>query len=302
LVLSEDHRFLFAVNAGSNQISVFKVGDNELELASVISSEGRYPVSLALKHNLLYVLNAGGDGNVTAFSIGRHGTLKPIPNSTRSLHANTPDVGLQPHELRSPAQLQFSPDGEWLVVDDKNLDSRGTIQLFSVKENGLLSETPVITTSPDALPFGFTFDRRGHLLMTEAFNNAVSSYNIGKDGNLTAISLSVKNGQVAPCWIDGTKQFTYVTNTFGDTLTGYRIERNGELTLLDASGVTVAFPAGHAPSDIKVSSDEHFLHVIKSGAGTVASFRINPSNGSLTLTSEIPVFPALSGMQGLAAE
>src|SRR5215475_4091836 len=46
LALSQDGRWLFAVNAGSNSISVFDVYDEKLTLASTIGSGGTTPISV----------------------------------------------------------------------------------------------------------------------------------------------------------------------------------------------------------------------------------------------------------------
>lgn len=302
LWLSKYHNWLYAVNAGSNQISVFKVQDDKLSLLEVVPSGGRFPVNFTTKGNLLYVLNAAGGGNVTGFRVGYDGKLKPIPGSTRLLHVNTPDVGSQPDVLRSPTQALFSPDGDWLVVTTKNFDAVGTIQRFAVNDDGLLSETPLVTPSQDRLTFGFLFDRRGHLLVTEGVHGLVASYRLEENGALDPIGRSAPNGQLATCWIDATKKFVYVSNTLRDNLTGYRLERDGQLNILDANGVSFSVGQGYGPIDLKVSPDERFLNLVNSGSGTVSTFRIDPLDGHLTQVSDIPVFPPLSGMQGLATE
>ena len=69
LVLSEDGRWLFAVDAGSNEISVLSVDRNGLSLADKVSSGGTMPISLTANGDLLYVLSAGGNGNITGFNI-----------------------------------------------------------------------------------------------------------------------------------------------------------------------------------------------------------------------------------------
>src|SRR6267142_195168 len=60
VILSHDGQWLFVCNAGSDEISVFSTAHNRLQLVDKVSSGGQMPVSLALHHNLLYVLNAGG--------------------------------------------------------------------------------------------------------------------------------------------------------------------------------------------------------------------------------------------------
>jgi 6-phosphogluconolactonase len=56
-------------------------------------------------------------------------------------------------------------------------------------------------------PFGFAFDRRGHLIVSEAFGgaadaSAVSSYDVD-DGLIDPISPSVGTTESAACWIRG---------------------------------------------------------------------------------------------------
>jgi 6-phosphogluconolactonase (cycloisomerase 2 family) len=302
LTLSPDGRFLFASNAGSNEISTFRVLDDGLLLTSVVSSGGSYPVSVTMKGNIVYVLNAGAEGVVTGFRLTRSGQLLPIRGSSRTLQVPTPNAGKQPNIFFSPAQVQFSPDGDWLVISDKNIDSRGTLQLFKVGSDGQLAARPVVTISEDPAPFGFTFDRRGHLVLTEAARGAVSTYDINDDGTLQPITLSVFNGQGEPCWVDMSRNFAYVTNTATQNITGYNVARNGELTLLNPSGVSgVVGGAGSGPVDVAVSGDGRFLNVLSSGTGIVQSFRINPFTGALTLSGELKVFDGNSGAAGLTA-
>jgi 6-phosphogluconolactonase len=302
LLLSKNHKWLYAVNAGSNQLSVLRVLDNRLELADVLPSGGRFPVSVAERNGVLYVLNAGNEGNVTGFRIEHDGKLKAIPGSTRSLHDTPHDVGAYPDILRTPAQIQFSPSGEWLVLTVKHFDAPGTIQRFAVNDDGLLSQAPLVSASPDTVPFGFTFDLRGHLLVTEAISATLSSYRLDDAGALSTIGRTAPNGQLATCWIDATRKFVYVSNTNSDTLSGYRLDRSGKLVNLNPNGVVATLTAGHGPVDVKASSDGRYLNVVNSGAGTISSYLINEVDGQLKAVSETIVFPPLSGMEGLASE
>jgi len=76
-VLSADHRWSFAVNAGSNEVSVFRVLPGGLGLVDKVDSGGAFPVSLAPFHDLLYVLNAGTSPNIIGFSLDHRGHLTP---------------------------------------------------------------------------------------------------------------------------------------------------------------------------------------------------------------------------------
>jgi 6-phosphogluconolactonase len=301
MVLSENNRWLFVANPASNQISVFRAYENTLVLASVAGSGGDYPVSLAMRGNVVYVLNARNQPSITGFRLTSSGKLIPIPGSTRQLATVSQSAGAQPHVLDSPAQVQFSPDGRWLVVNDKNLTGPGTLSLYAVSEDGRLGATAATTVSPDPAPFGYTFDARGHLLVTEAIGGAVSSYQINRDGSLTSIS-RVLTGQLAVCWIDIKGRFAYSSNTRSSTLTGYRVDRDGSLALLNADGITAAVGAGTAPVELRLSGDGEYLYTVAAGLGSIEAYRIDRRTGALTKSGELHLNPGFSGMVGLAVE
>jgi 6-phosphogluconolactonase len=111
LIPSEGNQFLFAVNAGSNQISVLRVRRSGLTLVGVVDSGGVRPISVTLHEDLLYALNAGGTPNITGFTVGDDGTLTPLAGSTQPLIGGA---------TADPAQIGFSSDGTLLVVTEKS--------------------------------------------------------------------------------------------------------------------------------------------------------------------------------------
>src|SRR5580700_10668214 len=64
LSLSQDKNWLFAVNAGSGTLSVFRLVDSSLILTDQVATEGAEPVSVSQNGNLVYVLNAAGSSSV----------------------------------------------------------------------------------------------------------------------------------------------------------------------------------------------------------------------------------------------
>ena len=124
LALSDDGRWLFAVNAGSNDVSAFHVTASGLSLTSRVASGGLRPISLTVHGGVVYVLNAGGDGNISGFRIGSDGALAGIPGSTRALSGT--NVG--------PAQVSFSPDGRWLVLTEKTTNR---LDVYAVDGDGV---------------------------------------------------------------------------------------------------------------------------------------------------------------------
>jgi 6-phosphogluconolactonase len=285
IVLSDDQNELFAVNAASNSISYFSVAHDGLELEATVPSGGVRPISVTVNKKVLYVLNAGGAGNITGFDIG-HGTLTPIAGSTRPLSAGS----------AGPAQVQFSPDGRTLIVSEK---ASSTLDSYVVGKDGRAS-APSVYASAGATPFGFDFDNRGDLLVSNASASA-SSYDVSKDGTVTVISGAVATHQAAPCWLVAGKngRYAYTANAGGGTISGFAVGRDGSLTLLDASGATADLGGGSHPLDEAVSTNGRYLYNLTDGTHTISTFRIG-EDGSLTPVGSIGGLPA--GAIGIAAD
>lgn len=308
LILSQNNRWLFAVNAGSNEISVFRVLKRGLSLVNKVDSGGEFPVSLTQFGNQLYVLNAGGDANITGFAFGNTGQLRPIAGSTRSLEV----VGDNPPLTDvSPAQISFDPFGEKLIVTIKGSDE---VRVFLIGGDKLPSDNPVMNSSAGTTPFGFVFDQNGHLFMAEVSelnevgipnSGAVSSYNVTDDGTLEVISTAMENFQLGTCWLAiyqrGNRRFIYTSNTGSDTISGYRVDNNGNLNLLVANGVSASTNSGPVDMSTLNYDDGFVAYLVSAGSGTVGIFRINERNGSLEFFDEVGGLPVNDGAMGLAA-
>lgn len=293
VILSEDGRWLFAVNPGSNTIAAFKVlNSGQLSLTGTVPSGGTMPVSLTFNKNLLYVLNAGGIGNISGFKLDKTGHISALANSTRPLSG--PAVG--------PAQVSFTPNGKMLVVTEK---ATSRIDTYSLDKNGVPG-LPQVSASAGTTPFGFAFAREDTLVVSEAFGGAVngsaaSSYKIDRNGNARVISASEPTHQTAACWVvvtpDG--KYAYTANAGSSSVTGYRVTNEGKLVQLNPqTGVTGAMPAGSGPQDMAVSKNGHFLYVTDGRIGKIAGFKVE-ANGQLTSLGE---FGSLSaGIAGAAA-
>jgi 6-phosphogluconolactonase len=281
LVLSEDHRWLLAVNAGSDEISVFKVLRQGLSLVDVVDSGGEFPVSITIYHDLVYVLNAGTP-NITAFTLSFRGELTPVADSTRSLGSG------------AFAQVGFDPQGNNLVVTDKE----NGILVFSLGSDGTPSAAPETNPSSGPVPFGFIFDRRGHLLVSEA-SGAASSYRILPDDTLEVISASVPNGEVATCWIAGNKRGDiFTSNTGSGSVSAYKLlAGNGRLLLRDPT----ASVAPTSPIDMATTADGRFLYALDPGAGSVHMFRIDRDGGLTDLGAITPTAGLSIFANGIAA-
>jgi 6-phosphogluconolactonase len=282
LVVSDN--LLFAVNAGSDEISVFRIGRDNLVLVDTVSSGGSMPTTLAVLDDLLYVVNAGS-GDITGFQVGTDGQLTPLAGSTRQLTGGA---------AADPSQISFSPDGDMLLVTEKGPN---VIDVFQVGDDGL-AEGPVPVPSHGPGPFGFAFDRRGNLIVSETFGGeprggAASAYRLAADGTLTVVSGSVRNRQTATCWVVTTGSQAFMTNTMSGTISSYRIGRRGQLTLQQA----VAGRTGGAPIDMVLDKTGRFLYAVVDTTGTLSIFEIE-EDGMLTPMRGLRGLPPFS--QGIA--
>ena len=291
VVLSDDGKLLFAVNAGSDEISSFRVSDEGLDLVSTVSSGGSQPLSVTTSGHLLYVLNGGGGGNIVGFRIATEGGLSMIPGSSRRLSSSA----------SGPAQIGFAPGGDVLVVTEK---ATGVISTYRVGGGGLATG-PIVTASVGATPFGFAFGHRGALIVSDAFGgapdaSAATSYRVDHDGSLAFVSGPVPTTETAACWFVVTRngRFAYTTNTGSGSVSGYRVERDGALTLLDADGRTGRTGVGSAPTDEALSRNSHYLYTLNSGAHGISVFAVH-ADGSLAPQSGVSGLPASA--VGLAA-
>ena len=193
LTLSQDRSLLFAVSAGSGEISVFRVHGSALVLSDKVRSEGSEPNAIAQHGSLVYVLNTGGSSNVAGFVLeGDH--LHYINNSLSFLSTNTSGA----------ASIAFSPDGTLLAVTERLTND---IDVFKVQADGTLSPIVINPSSGPGAPFSVSFapsegcprfrDRAGKRLERVSHFFVCDS---SKSGMLSAISTSVPTLGGANCW------------------------------------------------------------------------------------------------------
>ena len=289
LVLHGDR--LFAVDAGSDEITSFAVSSDGLTLTRIrtVSSGGDMPISLTVSGSYLYVLNAGGDGNISGFVGARSGKLRAIRHSTEPLSGS--GVG--------PAEVSFADQGDVLVVTEKNTNLLDTYMVDGATGRASGPET---TASEGMTPFGFA-NRNDRLVVSEAAGGAagattVSSYALDPGDMPHAATSALASHQSSACWVAIARhtRYAYVANTGSSTITGLRMQKDDTVSLLDANGVTAT--TGAAPADLAVSSGSGFLFVRAGGAPEIDGYAIQ-GDGGLTPAGTPPGIPASA--VGLAA-
>jgi 6-phosphogluconolactonase len=332
VALSEDGRLLFAVNAGDNTITVFRVTKRGLRKVDQVGSGGTQPISVTSNANLVYVLNAHS-GNIAGFKITRHDRLRPIAGSSQSL--STPGPG------SIAAQIGFSPNGRLLTVSERCYlggcanQPKGVLDTFVVSRNGKAGPANE-NASDDYGPFGFAYLNSRKLLVSNTgninnpgqppdptnpmlFTGTTSSYTLDRSGNVVPNGGPVASGGRGACWIviTGNHKYAFVTNSLstfppGDGKGGiarYAVAPNGTLTLLGQTDVTPSTPPGAAfPTDLTLSQDGRYLYVLvptlnmpspPNDTSHIDVYRVG-RDGSLTWIQATPAtLPA--GASGMAA-
>jgi hypothetical protein len=283
LALDAQDHLLYAVNAGSNTITVFGVDGDRLQREQVLPSGGQFPVSITTHGNLVYVLNARGGGSIQGYvQIG--GNLVAVGSWNRALGL---DPTATPEFTHTPGQVAFTPDGSKLLVTTKGNTS--SVDVFGVDGFGRPTSTPVVTPLPGAVPFAVDFDAAGRVLITEAGTNSVASFTIASNGALTPVT-SVATGGQATCWIAGVGPYVYASNAGSADVSGF----------LD--GPSTLTPLGDTATNggtVDAASVGRFLYVQTGAEGIVDEFQVEPG-GSLTALGSVTV-PGAIGGEGITA-
>lgn len=281
------HALLYAVNAGSNTVSVFAVQGDRLSLRQVVRSGGTFPVSVTVHGDVVYVLNALNGGSVQGYRVVLGSFLAPLPHSNRALGL---DPNASPQFTNTPGQVAFTPDGSQLIVTTKA--NGNDIDVFGVGFGGLISASPVVNSEPGTVPFAISFDPSGHLVIAEAGTNALSTFAVSASGTVSLLH-RVPTGQAATCWVAPAGSFLFASNAGSPSESGFSVGSAGQLTLLgntttDAGAVDASAAAGG-----------RFLYVQTGGQGIVDEFSVG-ANGSLTSIGSVTV-PGAVGGEGIVA-
>ena len=332
LVTDQKRQLVFAANAGSNTVSVLGVKGRQLSYLDQAPTDGAFPVSVTFSNDYLYVLNAVGN-SISGYRVSGSGHLVHVQECDLPPLAGTPDPitpgdathSSQPMPTQTPGQIGFSPDGTKLVVVSKEgplqngfplqtMLGPGHLYVYSIDAGtGLVSNCGSPKTTQPGLnssgmakfPFSFTWTGKGQLLVTEVFGSAtsfsggaVSSYTLNRDGSLTPISVSVGDGQTAPCWIVTTGGNAYAANYFGGYVSSFTIGSKGNLSH------TTDSPAVDSPApfttldDMAITPDGRTIYQLVPGLGQVRPFQVNQSTGAVTRLAAISY--GLTGGSGAA--
>ena len=283
------------------------------------------PKSITFHGNDVYVLyegNATTPSMIAGYAVTQTGsTLSAAPIATSNLPLSSATQGVD------PAQIEFTPDGAWLVVTEKQsgaagaVSGPGSIDTFGVDPYGVATKKGFYATAKvgssaafQMTPFGFEFLGNA-LLVSEAGSTGLGSYTYAG-----GVIVPVANGQFlptdpAPCWVAVSSNWAYVANAQGPDVSGFTVGSDGALTnigpirnaVVASTGKTIAGasgPVNQGPTDEFVSEDGKFLYVLDSAVPAIGVFSID-ANGTLSRVGATDYSPAPSalsaGVAGIVA-
>jgi len=285
LAYDQARGLLFAVNPGSDTVSVFAVRGDRLSLRQVLPSGGQFPVSVTVHGDHAYVLNALGGGSLHGYRISG-GFVAAIPGSTRALGLGTTASS---QFTATPGQVTFTPDGSQVLVTTKGASN--AVDVYRVGFDGRLSAKPVVNSLPGAVPFAAAFTGNGDVVLAEAGPSAIATFTLSRGGQLTPLASAV-TGQMATCWVTPAGGRFYTSNAGSGSVSGYDVSGSGALTALGNTATDAGTVDG-------ASAQGRFLYVQAGKSGLVDEFAVG-RDGALTPIGSVTV-PGGAGGEGIAA-
>ncbi len=273
-IISKDSKLLFVVNAGSNDVTVFKVNrtDNTLMFMQKIPSGGIKPVSLACSSKNLYVLNSGDNtkmGNIATFRINSNGNLTYI------------DTGFKP-----VGRVGQSFGG--IILNDKETQlivseiENNTISVHNLNDKGDIVQQ-VANRIYGKAPYGICGLEENVILNVEKDYKTLISYELNNMGTILELDRAenTQSTEMTKIVVTNDKEFAYVLNTNDGTLSQFIIYEDGEMNLIQTYGTGNKFAK---LSDIAITKNAKNIYALDNSNGSIVSFKVY-KHGILSLNS-----------------
>jgi len=283
------HGLLYAVNPGSDTVSVFSVDGTSLTLRQTVPSGGTFPVSVAVHGDVVYVLNAEDGGSIQGFRVAG-GRLVAQHGWNRQLGL---DADATPQFTHTPGQVGFTDGGAQLLVTTKAAGN--DVYVYRLAADGAPSTSVTIDVLPGEVPYSFTATGPRQIALVEAGPSAVATFDVNADGTLTQLAAQ-PTGQAATCWITADGDLLFTGNAGSADETGLRLGAGGRsLTVL---GQNATDPG---TVDAAATADGRYLYVQTGANGIVDAYRVDGGSGTLTAIGSVTVAGSAGG-EGIAAD
>jgi len=253
---------LYAVNPGSNDISIFAIQANGelLLLHAPFPAQGMAPVSLAIHGDLLYVANLGDSAtppSYVGFRVDGQG-ISPLENSAISLN-----IGDHPSDVR------FDRAGR-LLVGSRAI--AGVLDVFRVAVDGRLIRTAELSAQPGVLGLSFNPVDDNQIFGGLTFLPGAAAYSVSTQGSVSSVNSVMDAAAIDTCWVavEKTGKQAWFSAPASSSITLFSIDANGALARVSGHS-TSAF--GDSTTDMVFSSSEQFIYVLKPLSNRIEALR-----------------------------
>jgi 6-phosphogluconolactonase len=284
---------LYVPNAGSNNVSAFKINSSTGALSSISGSPfgaGTGPnwVAVDPTGSYAYVTNYG-DYTVSAYAINpANGALGAVSGSPYGTNAY-------------PEGVVVDPTGRFVYVSNFGRGSGTTISEFTILAGSgalaAVSGSPVGTGSG---PTGVAIDPAGKFYYVSNWvNDNVYTYTINSStGALTYVSATAAGAQPYAGAVDPAGPYVYVANYNSNTVSEYSLNSStGTLTALTSSSIGT----GSLPYSVAIDPAGKFAYVANFLSNSISAFTINSGTGALSPITGSP-FAAGTGPMSVVVD
>ena len=279
---------VYVTNSGSNDVSGYTINPSGglTAIAGSPFEDVPAPSAIAVSSNGFFAYVANSQRNrVTAYRVGTNGAVLLGPSTADALNPASVGTG--------PRALAVSPNSKFLYVANSGSNN---VTVFRIGAVGALTPVPQTTGHSNPIdagglsPIALAISPASRFLyVANSTSNAITAFQAETSGLLTQVSPAgpgtnpVSTNVTGPTALamSSTGQVLYVTNGTSNTVTAFRIESSGLLTLISPTGSNPVSTRGTTPNDIAVAPDGAHLY-IANGGGNVAAFTIG-GDGLLTL-------------------
>lgn len=292
LTVSPDGKFLYACTETKlpqhGNLSAFAINstNGSLKFINKQSANGENPVYVTVHKNNKFVISANyGEGNVTVLSKNEDGSLNPF---VQSIQFSGASINKERQEKPHLHSANFSPQSDYLFLPDLGTDKIRAFQ-FDEKRTKPLIEANELTISTEAgggpRHMAFHPNQRFVYSIEELSGNIVGyAY---KNGQLSKLQSTMSNLKKADIYNSGDihispdGKFLYATNRVENTISKFKIAKNGLLTLLGHESTY-----GNTPRNFNIDPSGNFVIVANQMSNNIVVFRRNIKTGFLTKISD----------------
>ncbi|QDU07796.1 lactonase family protein [Gimesia aquarii] len=305
LAVSPDNKYLYSIHAPgkfggkeNEYVAAYELlgRTGKLKLLNRQSSLGTASCYLDIdKSGKAVVVANYSSGSVASLPVKEDGSLEEAASFIQHTGSSVnPARQKEPHAH----SIVVSPDQKFVYAADLGLDKVLAYALDPKTAKLSESPQPFVRTLPGAGPRHLTFHPNGkHLYVINELKNSISEFDYDpKTGTLIerqTISTVPEDfegtSHTADLKITPDGRFLYGTNRGHDSIAAYRIDDQGQLTLL---GIEPSL--GKGPQNLAITADGKFLLCANMPGNNVVVFRIGKETGGLTPVGEPVSVPSPS--------